>query len=214
MMLHYPVAAAIAFAVLVAVSLLHLFYKHKNITKPLLLPLIAVFYVLASFAPRGIVIAAMLASWVGDVLLIKDGTKWFTFGGCAFMLSHFLFSLAYCRDIAFNRPQIYFALLIVPVYLSVAAYIIHLIRDSAGKLTPALYLYLCFNAANNIFALLRLVSSPSLMTALTFCGTVLFFVSDCLLYIECFYGKQKFNPFAPVMATYILGETLIAIGMI
>ena len=214
-MLRYPIAAAAAFAVFAAVSLVHLFYpKYKNVTKALLLPLIAVFYSLASFSPRGIVIAAMLASCAGDVLLMKSGTKWFTFGGCAFMLSHILFSAAYCWDITFDRKIIYFALAALPFYLAAAGFIIYLSREKAGKLSPALYLYLCVNAANNIFALLRLFSAPSVLTALTFCGTVLFFVSDGLLFIECYYGKQKFDPFVPVMATYIAGETLIAIGLL
>ncbi len=71
------------------------------------------------------------------------------------------------------------------------------------------------NAAMNIFALMQLVSLPGAGAAAVYAGAVLFFVSDCSLFILCFGGKERRNVLNfTVMLTYILGQFLISHGMI
>lgn len=205
----------ICLALVLMISALHLFVpKKKNLTKAMLLPMILVYYLACSQAPSWVVVAALIFSWFGDVLLIPNGTKWFVAGGIAFMLSHISFIGAYAGDIVFGKKVILPAALLYVVYLAAAALVITRIRPYTGKLTPALYLYLSVNALMNTFAFMRLLSVPGLPAALTYVGAVLFFISDNTLFFGCFYEKKKHDTFLPVMATYILGELLITQGLI
>ena len=65
--------------------------KLRNVTKPFLLLSLLGYYILAARTPSAAVILALIFSWIGDVLLIPKGVKWFTAGGIAFMVSHAFF---------------------------------------------------------------------------------------------------------------------------
>ena len=77
-------------------------------------------------------------------------------------------------------------------------------------------LYLLCNAVTNLFALTRLIESPGVWTAVSFVGALLFFLSDCALFLlryesgrESFFKSGFF-----VMLTYISGVLLIALGLL
>ncbi len=213
--LYMPYGRFICLALVLTISAVHLFVpKKKDFTKALLLPMLLLYYLASSHEPSWAVIAALIFSWLGDVLLIPNGTKWFVAGGIAFMLSHISFIGAYVGDIVFDRKVVLPAVLLYVVYLAAAALVIGRIKPCTGKLTPALYLYLSVNALMNAFAFMRLLSHPGLPAALTYAGAVLFFISDGTLFIGCFYEKKKHDTFLPVMVTYILGELLITQGLI
>ena len=204
-----------ALGAVIIISCLHLFMKKGgNITKSLLLPSISVYYLLSVNEPSAVVLGALFFSWLGDVLLIKNGTGWFVAGGIGFMLSHFLFITAYIFETTFTGLPRAAVIAAAAVYIAVSAVIISLVRDTAPeKMAAPLFLYLFVNGCMNVFAFMRLLSNKNLPCALTFAGAVLFFISDCTLFMANFY-KKKFNSFFPVMFTYIAGEILITTGLI
>lgn len=213
--LYMPYGRFVCLAFVLIVSAAHLFYpKKKNFTKALLLPLMMMYYLTSSRSPSPTAALALAFSWLGDVLLIPNGKKWFVSGGIAFMLSHALFIVTYCGDIAFGTGVCLSAAALLIVYLTVDAVVIRKIKPYTGGLTPALFFYIFMNALMNVFAFMRLLSASGSGTALTYAGAVLFFISDCTLFIGTFYEKKKYDTFLPVMATYIAGELLITQGLI
>ena len=70
-------------------------------TKPFLLLFLALYYVFSVDKISLVLLFALLTSWLGDVLLIPKGHKWFSAGGVSFMVSHFLFIAVYIERISF-----------------------------------------------------------------------------------------------------------------
>ena len=199
-----------------AVSVIHLFVKHnRNITKPMLLPLIAAYYVTACAEPSVILIIAFIASFLGDVLLMKPKLSFFVAGGISFMVSHFMFMTFYVLNIGAYSNKLLFAIPVALVYYATAAAVIIKLKPTTQKnMVVPLYLYLFINGTMNTFAFASLLSNPCAGTASAYIGAIFFFISDCTLFIEEFGGEKKERPFSIIMLTYIIGEFLIAHGAV
>ncbi len=189
--------------------------KLRNVTKPFILLSLLGFYALAARAPAAAILLALLFSWIGDVLLIPKGVKWFTAGGIAFMISHAFFIAGYCRDIDFARIP---GALVVALALFFAAAVAILFAKLRPHLPKALFypmfLYLLINGAMNCFAVFRCVSAPSAATITTAIGAALFFVSDSSLFFVRFKKDSRLKTHFLVMLTYSLGELLIVLGLL
>lgn len=189
--------------------------KLRNLTKPFILLSLLGFYVLAARAPAAVVILALVFSWLGDVLLIPKGTKWFTAGGIAFMVSHAFFIASYWREVVFARLP---AALIVALAVFFAATVAVLFAKLKPHLPKALFypmfLYLLLNGAMNCFAVFRCVSAPSAATLTTAIGAALFFVSDSTLFFVRFKKDSRLKTHFLVMLTYSVGELLIVLGLL
>lgn len=79
-----------------------------------------------------------------------------------------------------------------------------------------MYIYLLANSAMNVFALMQLLSTGTLGAVIAYIGAVLFFASDCSLFLVRYYKPRKivYKDHFTVMLTYILGELLITQGII
>ena len=185
--------------------------KLRNITKPFLLLSLLGFYVLAARSPSAAVILALLFSWIGDVLLMPKGVKWFTAGGIAFMISHAFFIVGYCRDIDFGRIPGALIVLLAAFFIAAVAYIFSKLKPHLPK---ALFLYLLINGAMNCFAIFRCVSGPSAATLITAIGAALFFVSDTSLFFVRFNKESRLKTHFLVMLTYSIGELMIVLGLL
>ncbi len=189
--------------------------KLRNITKPFLLLSLLGYYILAARTPSAAVILALIFSWIGDVLLIPKGVKWFTAGGIAFMVSHAFFIAGYCRDIDFSRIS-------VPLIVFLAAFFTAAVVLIFSKLKPHLpkalfypmFLYLMINGAMNCFAIFRFASAPAAATLITALGAALFFISDTALFFVRFNKESRLKTHFLVMLTYSIGELLIVLGLI
>ena len=191
--------------------------KIRIITKPMLLIFIVLYYVTSGVSIIPLLIAALVASWLGDVLLMPHGNAWFTAGGIAFMLAHFLFIAVYVPQVNFSEVNWFIAVPAAVAYYSVSAVIIHLLRPTTPKkMQIPMYVYLLANSTMNVFALMQLISNPCAGSAVAYIGAVLFFISDCTLFLVRYYKKPDiiFKRHFTVMFTYILGEFMITQGMI
>ncbi|MBR0122158.1 MAG: lysoplasmalogenase [Clostridia bacterium] len=212
------------FLFLLAVSsVLHLYgswvekNKVRSVTKPLLLVFIVLYYVTYGARILPLLVAALVASWLGDVLLIPKGNAWFTAGGIAFMLAHFLFIAVYVPQVDFAKVNWLITVPAAVVYYGVSAVIIHLLTPTTPeKMRAPMYIYLLANSTMNVFALMQLISNPCAGSAVAYTGAALFFVSDCTLFLVRYYKKPDvvFKRHFTVMLTYILGEFMITQGMI
>ena len=210
-------------ALLIIVSTVHLVDSYKDNsknrakTKGFLLPLILLFYLSSVSEYSWVLIAALITSWLGDVLLIPKGTKWFVSGGISFLISHILFIFTYIPNIDFNAIKWYIVIPVALIYFTVAGIIIkNIIGNTPGMMIAPMFAYLIANSTMNAFALMQLVSDPCPGSVIAYIGALLFFVSDCTLFLVRYHKKPDiiFKKHFTVMLTYITGELLITQGVI
>ena len=189
--------------------------KLRNITKPFLLLSLLGFYVLAARSPSTAVILALLFSWLGDVLLMPKGIKWFTAGGIAFMISHAFFVAGYWPDVVFSKIPVLLIVLLAAFFAAAVAFIFSKLKPHLPKaLFYPMFLYLLINGTMNCFAIFRCVSNPTAATLTTAIGAALFFVSDTALFFVRFKKDGRLKTHFLVMLTYSIGELLIVLGLL
>ena len=208
----------LALGVVLTVHLVHSwsddFPKRKK-TKPFLVPLVALCYLAAAPSVSWLFLVALFAAWLGDMLLMREGNGWFVAGGIAFLVMHVLFIAVYAPFVSFEKAPLGAVGIAAVVYLLLALTVMR----TLWKRTPALMrvpmaLYLLTNAAMNTMALCILLARPSLGSALAYAGAVLFFASDCMLYLVDFGGKREvLRGYFYVMLTYVPGVFCIAEGI-
>ncbi len=190
--------------------------KIRNYTKPLLMPLLAGFYIFGATAIDPLVLALIFTSWLGDVLLMVHGMKWLTMGGFSFLATHILLIILYTRNISWSLQ----CLTVMLLYLIMGFGIIRseyvCLKRYLPKPNLAMILsYLSCNVLMNLFAALQVVSYLNKGSGLILLGSLLFLASDSILFLVRFdkrmpfYG-QHFN----VMLTYSLAKLLVVLGFI
>lgn len=189
--------------------------KLRNITKPFILLGLLGFYMFTARWGYWEIILALLFSWVGDVLLMPKGTKWFTAGGIAFMISHAFFIAGYCREIVFSAIPVWVIILLGLFFAVTVTFVFSKLKEHLPKaLFYPMFLYLLINGAMNCFAIFRLISNPTPSTITTAVGAALFFVSDTTLFFVRFKKDGRLKTHFIVMLTYSIGELLIVLGLI
>ena len=210
-----------------AFSAVHLYHSWKDDgenrkkTKPFLLLFLLAFYIFGTLAGderlnRELVLA-LLTSWLGDVLLIPKGHVWFTVGGISFGASHIFFILVYTSHIVFQGLPLWLLIPVALLYYGIAFAVIRAVSPTTPKIMVGpMYLYLLANATMNVFALMQLLTNHSAGALIAFFGAILFFISDCTLFLVRYYKKNEnliFHKHFTVMLTYLLGEFLIVLGV-
>lgn len=190
-------------------------------TKPvILLAILGMYLAWISYRnadPMPALVFAIITSWMGDVLLIPKGVKWFTIGGICFWVSHFLFIYTYWDSgIEFSRINTVIIIAIALVYFVAASVTFKYLKKSLPKqLFVPMYLYLLTNGAMNSFAWFRLLSG-SCSTAsgiATAIGALCFYISDSTLFFVRFDKNSRIKSHFWVMLTYSMGEFLIVLGL-
>ena len=187
--------------------------KLRRMSKAFIVISLLGWYLTASPEPKTVTALALFFSWLGDVLLMPDGTGWFVAGGIAFMASHVLFIFSYLPFVDFGKTGFVPVVLAAAVYAAAVLLVFRGLRDRLPeKIGPAMMAYLFINGAMNCFAF-WLFLSLGWKAAVTFAGAVLFFVSDSLLfYVRSDKSGQRSH--FGVMLTYILAEFLIVLGLL
>ena len=127
--------------------------RARKRTKPFLLLFILLYYIASADVLSWFLIAALVTSWLGDLLLMPTGNKWFVMGGISFMFSHFLFIAAYARHMDFSAVPRLPSVLVALVYLCVTAVILRLVQPISPKaMTAAVCAYLLANSCMNVFS--------------------------------------------------------------
>lgn len=191
--------------------------KRRRYTKPFLMSTLALFYVVSASAISWVLLLALLTSWLGDVLLIPKGHKWFMRGGICFLMSHILFMVVCFPNVNLGTVPWMLLLLLAPVYYGASVWVMQKVAPTTpdGMVKP-MGAYLLTNSTMNLLALVRIFSLGSLGSVVVYGGAVLFFVSDCALFFVRYYRKPEviFKKHFTVMLTYIAGEFLITLGML
>ena len=187
----------------------------RNKSKPYIIVSLLLFYCFSAEPIKITVVLALIFSWIGDILLIPDGIKWFTAGGISFMISHFFFVLSYMQDVNFFKINPIVVAVLGIFFFTVVFFIFRRLKPLLPKaLFYPMYLYLLINGAMNCFAIFRYLSNKDLAGIITVIGAALFFVSDCSLFFVRFDKNSRLKTHFLVMLTYSIGEFLIVLGLI
>lgn len=187
----------------------------RNKTKPFILIGLTGFYLSAADPAILSVVLALFFSWLGDMLLIPKGTKWFVAGGIAFMVSHAFFILSYVQETDFAALPKLLIFLFPAAFAAASLIIFRYLRPHLPKaLFYPMLLYLLINGAMNCFAWFRAATAGRAAGIVTAIGALLFFVSDSSLFFVRFNKESRLKTHFLVMLTYSLGEFLIILGLI
>ena len=219
-----PYLKYVFLALLAVFTFIHLYHswtnerKKRAITKPFLLPLIILYYLFSVAQVNWILVAALITSWIGDVLLIPKGTKWFLAGGISFLISHITFICVYIGNVDFAAVNFFNVVPVALLYIAAAALIFKTLLPHADNkpLFGAMAFYILTNATMNIFALMQLLTLKNPGAVVAYIGAVLFYCSDCSLFLVDFHPKKDlvFKRHFTVMLTYVIGEFLITQGIL
>ena len=191
--------------------------RARKRTKPFLLLFILLYYIASADVLSWFLIAALVTSWLGDLLLMPTGNKWFVMGGISFMFSHFLFIAVYAKQVNFHHILWCAVIPAAIVYYGVSLWIIRTLTPSTPKMMLApMYVYLLANSTMNVFSLMQLLETRSVGAVVAFIGAVLFFISDCTLYLVRYHKNKDliFKRHFTVMWTYVVGEFMITQGVL
>ncbi len=192
--------------------------KNRARTKPFLLLFLVLYYVTSADKLAVFLLLALVTSWLGDILLIPEGHGWFTAGGISFLLSHIFFILAYTEHIRYTGTPWGIVIPVALLYYVVSVFIIHKVRPTTPKpMVVPMCLYLIANSTMNVFALIQFCTHRGGASLTALIGALLFFVSDCTLFLVRYYKKNSdliFKKHFTVMLTYLAGEFLIVLGML
>ena len=151
------------------------------------------------------------------MFLMFQGNTWFTIGGCFFGVSHIFFVLTYVGRIQWSAVHLYVIIPVAIVYIAITTLIIRaVIKQTPKKMLPPMYLYLIANSTMNVFAIMQLESIPGAGSIIAVVGAILFFISDCCLFLVRYSKRPElvFKKHFTVMLTYVVGEFLITQGIL
>lgn len=189
-------------------------------TKPLLLlSLIAIFYMHSATAAsrfRMLVLAALIFSWMGDVLLLfqQQQTVLFLAGLVSFLLAHV------CYILVFRKTSVYHSgsvikdkpwLILVFIIYGAGFYL--LIREGLGDLKIPVMLYMAVILLMSLMASNRFRRVELSSFLLVLAGAICFVASDSLLALNKFVAAFPFSSFL-IMLTYLAAQYLIVKGLL
>ncbi|MGV8983048.1 lysoplasmalogenase [Clostridium sp.] len=195
-----------------------IFIKSENIkgcyyTKPLLMPLLAIYYTASTVQINKSIILALVFAFIGDVFLMWPGRKNnFIFGLGAFLLGHLCYVLLFSQDISFVKDLPWQFYLIIIMYAMVAFTVMEKLKNHLGDMKIPTYIYMAVILLMSFVSLSRMwVMGLSIGSLLPFIGSLLFLCSDSMLGFYTFKGKFK-NGGVYIMITYVLAQVLIVGG--
>ncbi|MCU0357404.1 MAG: lysoplasmalogenase [Cyclobacteriaceae bacterium] len=192
----------------------------RLVSKPILLPLLALYYFLTirenKIPVSNVLLLALVFSWGGDVLLMGEGELFFIFGLVSFLVSHLLYIFTFRQfcleedsEALHGLQKLRFAF---PIVLYGTGLVVILLPHLGDMTTPVIVyaLVLSLMALNALFRFKR--TSPGSFT-LVFAGAILFMISDSILAINKFLEPVAQGGFW-IMSTYIAAQFLIVQGLI
>lgn len=204
----------------------------EQLTKPLLMPLLAGWLLAESrrhwSAPLTWLLAGLAAAWVGDLVLLGSGELALLLGMVAFVVTQVCYLIAFgrVRGLRFRRSILVpgpepvrgavsrHRLLVIPFALILIGFA-GLLWPRAGDLRIPVVLYGAALTAMVVAALNLVGRIPARPAWTTVGGAGLFWVSDALIGMTVtgvVPGSSTID--AVIMATYTAGQGLIALGLV
>jgi uncharacterized membrane protein YhhN len=181
-------------------------------TKPLLMPVLALFLYASTKASRQtalgptltVVLVSLAFAWLGDVFLMLD--RGFAAGLAAFFVVQcaYIYLLWPAGSGAFTRPAN-----LAPAVLITASFLIQysLVQANLGAIRLPAVVYFCAFSVTMFLAAARYIDAPTPANATILLGVALFYLSDCLIALSTFHRPFPLSG-AAIMLTYGVGQYL------
>ena len=213
----YPIL--FLYLTLVTIHLYCCFHHHEDIrkaTKCLLMPFLALTYYLGCPKEKlsKFIIIAIIFGYLGDIFLLIKGL--FLLGVGSFLVGHLFYIINFLVETGIKnyRKNLFVFLLVCLVYFYLESEVLKYFRPALIKagLWGPLFIYTSIIIALNISSAIYAYCYANIYSILTYLGSLIFFVSDCILAKQLFSEYNKYYQII-IMSTYILGQSLITFGM-
>ena len=189
------------------------YHKGRYYTKPFLMPLLAIYYILSTVEVNRFIVMALVFGFIGDVFLMWPNRKSnFMLGLGAFLIGHLCYVLLFLQSVSFMKGVPLWFYLIILIYVIGARIIMKKLSKYLGDMKIPTYLYMIvillmsFTSFSRIWAM-----NMGVAFLLPFIGSLLFLCSDSMLGFYTFKGKFK-NGNIYIMLTYVLAQVFIVAG--
>jgi uncharacterized membrane protein YhhN len=161
-----------------------------------------------------IILLALVFGCLGDIFL--NIRNFFVFGVASFLLGHLLYIFLFFGETGFKniKKNIFVFIGVCIVYLYAENKVLLYFRPAlikAGVWGP-LIVYTSIIATLNVSSAIYAYCYRNIYSFLTYIGSLVFFISDVVLAQQLFVENKKHYQII-IMTTYILGQSLISLGM-
>ncbi len=186
------------------------------VTKPLLMPLLALYYVMSATDHNWLIVFALICGFFGDIFLLWPENKlFFSAGLVSFLSGHILYTVVFLETTSFlaDVPD-WFYVLTIPFLIYAVVFLKVLYPFIKSYLIPV-FVYILGMITMSFTSLTRLWNVHNIEFWLPFIGSLLFIISDSILSFQSFKLKKR-TPDGEVwiMSTYILAELCIVLGFL
>jgi uncharacterized membrane protein YhhN len=194
--------------------------KIEYFTKPLLMPLLILFYIFGVVETTSIanvdwlIVVALIGGCAGDIfLMLENEEKWFLFGMAAFFINQLFYIISFFLSISDITNFIswgYF--LLGPAILIMVFTVPRFIKKTEDMKIPVL-VYLAAILLMNIATIFRSAEFQGLPFVLVYVGSISFIFSDACIAVNKWAGEFT-NARLIIMTTYILAQFYITLGLV
>lgn len=200
----------------ITVSILNIIFNYRNnlkgiyLTKPLIMPLLILYYITLTQNINFIIIGALIFGFLGDVFLL-DSKNHFTKGLLSFFCGHILYIVAFYLNFTIKGVKGFYLVFII-FYLFYALLLVKELFAYLGSMKILGTMYMSTIMIMSFISLLMMLQSFTINTVLIFLGTIIFIVSDSVLAFDTFKEKYAYSGVI-IMSTYITAQFLIIVGI-
>ncbi|MHA2474207.1 MAG: lysoplasmalogenase [Promethearchaeota archaeon] len=213
----------VIFFIVVAVEIFGEIKENQKIiygTKPLLMPLLILFYIFGVLELGSIdlvdwlIMVALIGGWAGDIfLMLEDEEKWFLFGMGAFFVNQIFYIISFLLSIgSYSGFNIWALFLLAPSLLILLFTVPRFIKKTGDMKIPVL-VYMGAILLMHITAILRMAEFSGLPFILVYVGSLSFIFSDASIAVNKWAGEFHNARFI-IMTTYVMAQFYIALGAI
>ena len=188
----------------------------RKVTKVLLMPFLAFTYYLGCPKEKftKIILVALIFGCLGDLFLIIK--NFFVLGVASFLLGHLLYIFIFFDETGLKnyKKNIFVFIAVCLVYVYAENKVLLYFRPALIKagLWGPLIVYTSILAILNISSAIYAYCYRNIYSILTYIGSLVFAISDVILAQQLFMENKKHYQII-IMTTYILGQSLISLGM-
>jgi len=182
------------------------------LTKPLLMPVLAIYYVLNCFSVEYILVVALLFAFLGDFFLIWPQKKIFFIGGLVFFLIMQLLYIVFITTKQVTPEMFSLPVMAAAIGFLIAGLFIYLnLYKSLKEMKIPVLVYMLVILTVGFLCFVNMIGNFNRCNLLEFLGALFFIVSDTILAFDSF--KKPVNMANLwIMSTYINAQLFLFAG--
>lgn len=188
------------------------------ITKPLLMPLLILFYIFGVIDASSItridwfIVIALIGGCTGDIfLLLKDQDKWFLYGMGAYLVNQIFYIMSFLLSITDYTVFNVWGLVLLGPAILIMIFILPRFINKTGDMKGPVLVYMAAILIMHISALLRIAQFQGLAFILVFIGSLSYIFSDASLAVNKWAGEFTNARFI-ITTTYVMAQFYITLG--